>query len=79
MTTTPDCLRCKSPMEEGFLAERGRASYRQPRWCAGQPEPTVLGSGDMPRRQYSRGTRISAFRCPKCGYLESYAPADPTP
>lgn len=71
--STPDCLRCQTPMEDGFIAERGRNSLLVPRWCRGEPQRSFL-AGELGRRQYTDGLRIHAYRCPNCGYLESYAP-----
>jgi hypothetical protein len=70
------CLRCHSPMEEGFMVDIGHMTIQQARWCRGKPNPSFW-SGEVANRQMTSGSRVSTYRCPKCGYLESYAPPDP--
>lgn len=64
------CLRCESEMEEGFSTDSTVGGILVPTWIAGLPE-----------RSFWSGTRIqgkdrfpiTSYRCPQCGYLESYA------
>lgn len=72
MTSTPACLRCQTPMEDGFLVDHARNSLRVTLWCAGKPEKSFW-AGEMSSAQYKTAMCVSTFRCPDCGYLESYA------
>jgi hypothetical protein len=72
MAEAPNCLRCRAPMEEGFLADAGYGVIQQVRWCRGAPQPSFWG-GEVKGRQMVEGSRVTTMRCPKCGYLESYA------
>jgi hypothetical protein len=68
------CLRCQTPMQEGFMADLGYGQIQQARWCAGKPNPSFW-TGEVKGGQMMAGTRVLTYRCPNCGYLESYAPA----
>jgi hypothetical protein len=60
--------KCKQPMQEGYLREE----TRQSRWYEGPPRRwlgmTMVGWA-------TKQLPITAYRCPSCGYLESYAKA----
>ncbi len=72
-----NCLRCQTPMEVGFMADVGDYSVvQQTRWCRGQPNPSFWG-GEVQHKQMRQGLRVLTYRCPNCGYLESYAPDAP--
>jgi len=72
MSDTPECIRCQTAMELGFLVDHSHAVLRLGRWCAGKPDPSFW-SGEMSRGQYKAATVVTTYRCPECGYLESYA------
>ena len=72
-----NCLRCGTPMEAGFLADMGSGVIAQTRWCRGVPQPSFW-SGEVKGSQMRTGSRVTAMRCPKCGYLESYALDEPS-
>jgi len=57
-------------MEEGFLLDVTRGAYRQATWVQGPPEPS-LWTGLKVKGKVQR--RVRTLRCPRCGYLESYA------
>ena len=57
-------------MEEGFLADRSQAYFTQQKWLPGQPESRLLGGLKVDREET---IPVITLRCPKCGYLESYA------
>ena len=71
----PTCVRCSTSMEQGFVIDAGYLHIGQSRWCpgpAGPVAPDVIS--EVSRLQLSQFRRIVSFRCPRCGYLESYAP-----
>lgn len=60
-------------MEEGFVLDRGHynAAQNVAQWIEGAPQRGFFGlkiSGHKARA-------IRTWRCTRCGYLESYAPA----
>ena len=66
------CPKCKSAMEEGFVLDRGDSNAATvSNWVEGTPDKRWWGmkTGDKVRLE------IITFRCVRCGYLESYAPA----
>jgi len=65
-------------MELGFLVDHAHAALRVGRWCPGTPDPSFW-SGEMSRAQYKAANVVTTFRCPECGYLESYARASSAP
>lgn len=69
----PTCLRCSSAMDAGFMFDVSHGAIRQSRWVPGKPE-AGFWTGEVTMTQADRGLRITTFRCPRCGYLESYAP-----
>jgi predicted RNA-binding Zn-ribbon protein involved in translation (DUF1610 family) len=67
---TARCSKCNSEMDEGFVADFAHSQIVQEQWVQGSPEQsfwTGTKVRDKPR------FRIVTFRCPTCGYLESYA------
>jgi len=68
------CQKCTSEMEPGLIPDRGY-NYTYPEaWVEGEGEKGWLGLKLKNKRLYA----ISAYRCTKCGFLETYAtkPAD---
>jgi len=67
------CPRCDGKMWEGFLLDRGDHDYqRVAEWIEGTPEDSFWSGTKIKGRARHR---VQAYRCEKCGYLESYAPA----
>jgi hypothetical protein len=74
MTTTPlpECPTCRERMEPGFFADTlhhdrvGRA-----RWVAGTPEKSFF---DGLKIKGHRQLDTVTYRCPRCGWLISFAP-----
>ncbi|HVR11845.1 MAG TPA: PF20097 family protein [Thermoanaerobaculia bacterium] len=67
---SPSCPKCRTEMEEGFVPDHAQGAALVSSWVAGTPEPSVwfgLKLGGKDQRQ------IVTYRCPACGYLESYA------
>lgn len=69
-TDSPKCLRCNTQMVEGFILDETHGAHLVSRWVAGPPDPsfwTGTKIGGKERR------KVKSYRCPKCGYLESFA------
>lgn len=73
--TPPNCVRCRERMEEGYMLDRGHAnSARQAEWVEGAPQmQRVLGIGFGIHAPKERLHKVTVYRCPRCGLLESYA------
>jgi hypothetical protein len=57
-------------MEAGFLVDEGYTTKAVPKWVAGQPEKSIwTGLKVRGKEQLD----VTTYRCPRCGYLESYA------
>jgi hypothetical protein len=70
MTNAAECIRCHSQMESGWVPDNTRAGLQQQSWSPGEPQTsawTVLKAAE------GRVLPVTTLRCPKCGYLESYA------
>ena len=72
MPTSPQCPKCHSPMQVGYLVDQGHGNARN----------VATWSGGEPRRSFWMGLKATeeafetrTWRCTGCGYLESYAPA----
>jgi hypothetical protein len=70
MDNPPHCLRCKTAMERGFTMDKNYQQVLVARWVKGKPEASAWTG----TRVLGKETREEmTFRCPACGYLESYA------
>jgi len=69
MDKLPECRHCAAPMEEGFILDQAHGVLHVPTWIKGKPERSFWSGLKTDRDQY----KVQTFRCPKCGYLESYA------
>jgi len=71
MSATKECLRCRGPMEPGFLIDRRQHSQMGTQtWVEGEPEHSFwLGLKTRGREKLP----VRTYRCERCGYLESYA------
>jgi len=61
------CLRCRTNMEPGYLAEKGDGDSIHPaQWVSGAPVEKWWGI------KIEDGTAfpVVALRCPACGYIE---------
>lgn len=68
----PVCPKCQSAMEVGWLPDLSMGGSVMPRWQSGIPEPNgVLGLGGL--KLNADRPYVATYRCPNCGYLESYA------
>jgi hypothetical protein len=59
-------------MEEGFVVDRTHGGAAPASWVAGAPEKSFWTGLKLKGRAQ---LQIAAWRCRKCGYLESYAPS----
>jgi len=58
-------------MVPGFLLEKGDSNWLgRTEWLEGEPEKSFWSGIKTEGRER---LPVSTFRCPKCGYLESYA------
>jgi predicted nucleic-acid-binding Zn-ribbon protein len=63
------CEKCGTTMEEGFILDTGLGHATAGTWVEGE-----LGSRPWAVKLEGRQRfAIATYRCPKCGYLESYA------
>ena len=68
----PACPKCDAVMEPGFVLDQTYGAMTQSAWIEGPPERSfwtglkVKGRDRLP---------VTTFRCPECGFLESYAPS----
>ena len=70
MSTAPKCLKCGTEMEAGFIPGETSKVVTVTRWVAGRPEPSFwVGTKIRGKEQHG----IITYRCPSCGFLESYA------
>jgi hypothetical protein len=57
-------------MEEGFVLDRTHGGGDAAKWVSGAPEKSFWSGIRLKgRAQYD----VTAWRCRRCGYLESYA------
>ncbi len=66
----PTCPKCRAAMEPGFVLDQGYGANEQSSWVEGAPERSVWTGVKL--RDHQR-LPVTTFRCPACGYLESYA------
>jgi hypothetical protein len=71
-TKTRTCPKCNAEMEEGFLLDStyGSINHKTTTWIQGTPEKGLLTNIKTHGRTLMN---VVTFRCPACGYLESYA------
>lgn len=74
----PECLRCRSTMERGFVIDQGPHPQSGKReWIEGAPQPSFWSGV---KTKGKRVFPVLTFRCTRCGALESYAtPRDGAP
>ena len=65
------CGKCGGRMEEGFQLDLTRNSDAVSHWVEGAPLKRWFGLNIRGKRRLP----IEAWRCTRCGLLESYAPA----
>ena len=66
------CPKCHSSMEEGFIVDHAHHNEGMvPEWVEGAPDERWWGL----KTGGKENIQVVTFRCARCGYLESYAPA----
>ena len=71
MNNAPKCSKCQSEMEVGYVLDHGEGNSRQPTmWVEGEPVRSIWMGTKIAGKALHQ---IHTFRCPECGYLESYA------
>lgn len=71
----PICPYCEVDMDRGFVLDFAHAAVVNSTWQAGEPTPqTILGlkTGSV-KYVTEKMIPVATYRCPNCGYLESYA------
>jgi hypothetical protein len=66
-----ECIRCHAQMESGWVADNTQAGFTQQNWSPGEPQPSFWTGLKVEKKD--QVVPITTLRCPKCGYLESYA------
>ena len=66
-----ECPKCRSRMQPGYLLDRGPHGRLVSAWVEGEPSRSFWTGLTLPPRRHETRT----WRCTRCGYLESYAPA----
>lgn len=66
----PVCPKCRTAMEKGFVLDQTYGAMTQSEWIEGAPERSFWTG--LKLKGHTR-IPVSTFRCPACGYLESYA------
>lgn len=69
-----NCARCTGAMSEGFVVDHAHGGFVAPQWIDGPPDANVWTGVKIRGR---RRSAVVTWRCPHCGFLESYAPWDP--
>jgi hypothetical protein len=59
-------------MDEGYIVDNASGIWVQSEWVEGPPQTSVWGL----KLRGKQRRRVMTFRCPGCGYLESYAKGD---
>lgn len=71
MKETVECARCHAHMESGWVPDNTNAGLQRENWCPGEPQPSFWTGLRAETRDMV--IPVTTFRCPNCGYLESYA------
>jgi hypothetical protein len=74
MNQAVQCLRCHAQMETGFVPDNTHSGFQEQKWSPGEPEPSFWMGMKLNKDSV---IPVRTLRCPKCGYLESYAIARP--
>ena len=74
------CPKCQKSMEQGFIPDWTHGAVLQTNWVRGLPSRASfwqrLGTfKDLAiSYDYKDYLKVVTYRCPECGYLESFAP-----
>ena len=64
------CAKCGGTMEDGFVLDNTYGARLQSGWVEGEPERSFWTGVKVKGKEL---LPIITWRCPRCGYLESYA------
>ena len=70
MKGTVECIRCHAHMESGWVADYTHRGVERQKWSPGEPQLSFWTGLKLEKDQV---IPVTTFRCPNCGYLESYA------
>jgi hypothetical protein len=70
MSKAVECIRCHAQMEVGYVPNLREGGFSQQVWSPGEPRKSFWTGLKM---QADQLVSVKTLRCPKCGYLESYA------
>jgi hypothetical protein len=70
MSKPIECIRCRAQMESGWVPDNAHSGLQRQNWSPGEPQPSFWTGLKVGKDQV---IPVTTFRCPKCGYLESYA------
>lgn len=70
MSDRVECLRCRTPMEPGFIADDSYGGTVQEKWSPGEPKVSFWTGLKVEKKA---AHPVTTLRCPNCGMLESYA------
>ena len=76
MSKTVECIRCHVPMERGFVIDGRHEGFAKQQWYSGEPKPSFWMGLKLEKDKI---ISVTTWRCPLCGYLESYAIRQQTP
>ena len=71
MEGTVECIRCHAHMESGWVPDNTDGGLQRQNWSPGEPQPSFWTGLKVEKRD--KVIPVTTFRCPNCGYLESYA------
>ena len=71
MKGTVECTRCHAHMESGWVPDNTQAGLQHQNWSPGEPQPSFWTGLKVEKKDTV--IPVTTFRCPTCGYLESYA------
>jgi DNA-directed RNA polymerase subunit RPC12/RpoP len=72
-TMAPTCAKCGTEMDDGFTLDDTYGGHTQAKWVEGPPVRSIWVGIKLKGK---KGLPITTYRCPKCGFLESYAHAE---
>jgi hypothetical protein len=58
-------------MESGWVPDNTHTGLQRENWCPGEPQPSFWTGLKVEKKDIV--IPVTTFRCPNCGYLESYA------
>lgn len=70
MSQAIECIRCHAQMEVGYVLDASHSGYQQQNWSPGEPKPSFWTGLKLAKDQV---LPVTTLKCPRCGYLESYA------